>query len=158
MSYELVITFFFYCSQVLCPRGVSMSVPVRSSGFINWFQSKAWLNPFLWLCLAGWVDISSLAMWQGGASFWGYCSSPDTEMGLYSPIPLQSESYQEDIYPMTAGVQPALTAQDWLNGTNKGLWYNYLNCQKQNILLIYLSASHYIKGRSTLRLEASKYT
>ncbi|KAK9407968.1 coronin-2A [Crotalus adamanteus] len=35
-------------------------------------------------------------------------------------VPRRSESYQEDIYPMTAGVQPALTAQDWLNGTNKG--------------------------------------
>ncbi|XP_058021879.1 coronin-2A isoform X1 [Ahaetulla prasina] len=35
-------------------------------------------------------------------------------------VPRRSESYQEDIYPMTAGVQPSLTAQEWLNGTNKG--------------------------------------
>uniref|UniRef100_A0A8C0QPB7 Uncharacterized protein n=1 Tax=Chelonoidis abingdonii TaxID=106734 RepID=A0A8C0QPB7_CHEAB len=35
-------------------------------------------------------------------------------------VPRQSESYQEDIYPMTAGAQPALTAQEWLNGINKG--------------------------------------
>ncbi|XP_063150869.1 coronin-2A isoform X3 [Candoia aspera] len=35
-------------------------------------------------------------------------------------VPRRSESYQEDIYPMTAGVQPALTAQEWLSGTNKG--------------------------------------
>ncbi|XP_054843138.1 coronin-2A [Eublepharis macularius] len=35
-------------------------------------------------------------------------------------VPRRSESYQEDIYPLTAGVQPALTAQEWLNGLNKG--------------------------------------
>ncbi|XP_062984562.1 coronin-2A [Elgaria multicarinata webbii] len=35
-------------------------------------------------------------------------------------VPRRSESYQEDIYPMTAGVQPALTAQQWLSGANKG--------------------------------------
>ncbi|EMP37546.1 Coronin-2A [Chelonia mydas] len=31
-----------------------------------------------------------------------------------------SELYQEDIYPLTAGAQPALSAQEWLNGINKG--------------------------------------
>ncbi|KAH0628489.1 hypothetical protein JD844_009742 [Phrynosoma platyrhinos] len=35
-------------------------------------------------------------------------------------VPRRSETYQEDIYPMTAGVQPALTAQEWLSGANKG--------------------------------------
>ncbi|NXP72814.1 COR2A protein, partial [Ramphastos sulfuratus] len=35
-------------------------------------------------------------------------------------VPRWSESYQEDIYPMTIGAQPALTAQEWLNGVNKG--------------------------------------
>uniref|UniRef100_A0A8C0BDF3 Uncharacterized protein n=1 Tax=Buteo japonicus TaxID=224669 RepID=A0A8C0BDF3_9AVES len=35
-------------------------------------------------------------------------------------VPRRSESYQEDIYPLTAGAQPALTAQEWLNGFNKG--------------------------------------
>ncbi|NXV81181.1 COR2A protein, partial [Atlantisia rogersi] len=34
-------------------------------------------------------------------------------------VPRRSESYQEDIYPLTAGTQPALTAQEWLNGFNK---------------------------------------
>ncbi|XP_067409558.1 coronin-2A [Emydura macquarii macquarii] len=34
-------------------------------------------------------------------------------------VPRRSESYQEDIYPMTAGAQPALTAQEWLKGINK---------------------------------------
>ncbi|XP_046900596.1 coronin-2A isoform X2 [Hypomesus transpacificus] len=35
-------------------------------------------------------------------------------------VPRRSESYQEDIYPMTAGNQPALTADDWLSGIDKG--------------------------------------
>ncbi|XP_044295621.1 coronin-2A [Varanus komodoensis] len=35
-------------------------------------------------------------------------------------VPRRSESYQEDIYPMTAGVQPSLTAQEWISGANKG--------------------------------------
>ncbi|NWU87177.1 COR2A protein, partial [Onychorhynchus coronatus] len=43
--------------------------------------------------------------------------------GLIEPIsmivPRRSESYQEDIYPLTAAAQPALTAQEWLNGVNK---------------------------------------
>uniref|UniRef100_A0A8C2STC1 Coronin n=1 Tax=Coturnix japonica TaxID=93934 RepID=A0A8C2STC1_COTJA len=35
-------------------------------------------------------------------------------------VPRRSESYQEDIYPLTTGSQPAMTAQEWLNGVNKG--------------------------------------
>ncbi|CAG01931.1 unnamed protein product, partial [Tetraodon nigroviridis] len=35
-------------------------------------------------------------------------------------VPRRSESYQEDIYPMTAGNTPALTAEEWLSGTDKG--------------------------------------
>ncbi|NXD73449.1 COR2A protein, partial [Eolophus roseicapillus] len=35
-------------------------------------------------------------------------------------VPRRSESYQEDIYPLTTAAQPALTAQEWLNGVNKG--------------------------------------
>ncbi|KAM6391881.1 coronin-2A isoform 2-T2 [Rhynochetos jubatus] len=35
-------------------------------------------------------------------------------------VPRRSESYQEDIYPLTTGTQPALTAQEWLSGVNKG--------------------------------------
>uniref|UniRef100_A0A3Q2E6K3 Uncharacterized protein n=1 Tax=Cyprinodon variegatus TaxID=28743 RepID=A0A3Q2E6K3_CYPVA len=31
-------------------------------------------------------------------------------------VPRRSESYQEDIYPMTAGNRPALTAEEWLSG------------------------------------------
>ncbi|XP_063770740.1 coronin-2A isoform X2 [Pseudophryne corroboree] len=47
-----------------------------------------------------------------------------TVKGIIEPVsmivPRRSESYQEDIYPMTAGTQPALTAREWLNGINRG--------------------------------------
>lgn len=32
----------------------------------------------------------------------------------------QSGIFQEDLYPMTAGNQPAMTAQEWLSGMNRG--------------------------------------
>ncbi|EPQ10429.1 Coronin-2A [Myotis brandtii] len=47
-----------------------------------------------------------------------------TTKSLIEPIsmivPRRSESYQEDIYPPTAGAQPSLTAREWLSGVNKG--------------------------------------
>eukprot|EP00064_Thunnus_orientalis_P017378 superscaffoldBa00003668_g17459 len=47
-----------------------------------------------------------------------------TIKGLIEPlsmiVPRRSESYQEDIYPMTAGNKPALTAEEWLSGIDKG--------------------------------------
>ncbi|XP_034823749.1 coronin-2A isoform X2 [Pan paniscus] len=46
-----------------------------------------------------------------------------TTKSLIEPIsmivPRRSESYQEDIYPPTAGAQPSLTAQEWLSGMNR---------------------------------------
>lgn len=33
---------------------------------------------------------------------------------------VQSEDFQEDIYPMTASNEAAMTAQEWLMGQNKG--------------------------------------
>lgn len=33
---------------------------------------------------------------------------------------MQSDSYQEDIYPMTPGTEPALTPDEWLGGINRG--------------------------------------
>uniref|UniRef100_H3B3J1 Coronin n=1 Tax=Latimeria chalumnae TaxID=7897 RepID=H3B3J1_LATCH len=46
-----------------------------------------------------------------------------TLKGLIEPIsmivPRRSETYQEDIYPMTPGTEPALTAEEWLSGINK---------------------------------------
>ncbi|XP_023817143.2 coronin-2B isoform X1 [Oryzias latipes] len=35
-------------------------------------------------------------------------------------VPRRSESYQEDIYPMTASNRPALAAEEWLSGIDKG--------------------------------------
>eukprot|EP00063_Salmo_salar_P004621 XP_013979456.1 PREDICTED: coronin-2B isoform X3 [Salmo salar] len=46
-----------------------------------------------------------------------------TLRGLIEPIsmivPRRSETYQEDIYPMTAGTEPALTADEWLSGMDR---------------------------------------
>ncbi|XP_051975558.1 coronin-2B [Xyrauchen texanus] len=35
-------------------------------------------------------------------------------------VPRRSESYQEDIFPMTAGTESALSASEWLSGVNRG--------------------------------------
>ncbi|XP_020773402.1 coronin-2A isoform X2 [Boleophthalmus pectinirostris] len=35
-------------------------------------------------------------------------------------VPRRSESYQEDIYPMTASNKPAVTSEEWLSGVDKG--------------------------------------
>ncbi|XP_036448164.1 coronin-2A [Colossoma macropomum] len=35
-------------------------------------------------------------------------------------VPRKSDGFQEDIYPMTAGNEAAMTAQEWLTGQNKG--------------------------------------
>uniref|UniRef100_A0AAR2KFR7 Coronin n=1 Tax=Pygocentrus nattereri TaxID=42514 RepID=A0AAR2KFR7_PYGNA len=47
-----------------------------------------------------------------------------TMKGLVEPIsmivPRRAEKFQDDIYPMTAGTEPALTAEEWLSGINKG--------------------------------------
>ncbi|XP_059808953.1 coronin-2B isoform X3 [Hypanus sabinus] len=46
-----------------------------------------------------------------------------TLKGVIEPIsmivPRRSETYQEDIYPMTPGTEPALTAEEWLSGMNR---------------------------------------
>ncbi|XP_020567903.1 coronin-2B isoform X1 [Oryzias latipes] len=46
-----------------------------------------------------------------------------TLKGLIEPIsmivPRRSDTYQEDIYPMTAGIEPALSAGEWLSGINR---------------------------------------
>ncbi|XP_008049687.1 coronin-2B isoform X2 [Carlito syrichta] len=46
-----------------------------------------------------------------------------TLKGLIEPIsmivPRRSDSYQEDIYPMTPGTEPALTPDEWLGGVNR---------------------------------------
>ncbi|KAF0042921.1 hypothetical protein F2P81_004258 [Scophthalmus maximus] len=46
-----------------------------------------------------------------------------TLKGLIEPVsmivPRRSDTYQEDIYPMTAGTEPALSAGEWLSGINR---------------------------------------
>ncbi|CAN9506582.1 unnamed protein product [Ophioblennius macclurei] len=46
-----------------------------------------------------------------------------TLKGLIEPIsmivPRRSDTYQEDIYPMTAGTEPAMTATEWLSGIDR---------------------------------------
>ncbi|KAG7221760.1 hypothetical protein INR49_029143 [Caranx melampygus] len=46
-----------------------------------------------------------------------------TLKGLIEPIsmivPRRSDTYQEDIYPMTAGTEPALSASEWLSGIDR---------------------------------------
>lgn len=36
---------------------------------------------------------------------------------------LQPGIFQEDLYPKTAGNQAAMTAQEWLSGTNRGQYH-----------------------------------
>lgn len=56
---------------------------------------------------------------QGGAAEkQGFFQRPPS-VPLLLP-PLQSDSYQEDIYPMTPGTEPALTPDEWLGGINRG--------------------------------------
>ncbi|XP_028297553.1 coronin-2B [Gouania willdenowi] len=46
-----------------------------------------------------------------------------TLKGLIEPIsmivPRRSDTYQEDIYPMTPGTEPAMTASEWLSGIDR---------------------------------------
>ena len=83
---------------------------------------------------------------------------------------LQSESYQEDIYPMTAGNKPALTSEEWLSGIDKGqkwlfmcvyvfvrlegfsyrsVWSALVNCSKLN----HTQDSNQLKKTHTSRTE-----
>lgn len=58
---------------------------------------------------------------QGEASGWrtGLLSAAPHLSTLLFPS-LQSDSYQEDIYPMTPGTEPALTPDEWLGGIDRG--------------------------------------
>lgn len=48
----------------------------------------------------------------------GFSAVPSSPFSSSSPM--QSDSYQEDIYPMTPGTEPALTPDEWLGGINRG--------------------------------------
>ncbi|KTF78187.1 hypothetical protein cypCar_00017041 [Cyprinus carpio] len=49
--------------------------------------------------------------------------TPTCSISWFSPLAnrrASSETYQEDIYPMTPGTEPALSADEWLSGINRG--------------------------------------
>lgn len=89
---------------------------------IYWFESK---------CVGGW--------WKKK-----YCTSCEllfqtfrksTGLNLIIKIRIyvvcpgsQSDTYQEDIYPMTAGTEPALSASEWLSGIDRGKQQHTLGC------------------------------
>lgn len=47
--------------------------------------------------------------------------------------PLQSDSYQEDIYPMTPGTEPALTPDEWLGGINRGRYKEWASQKRLRV-------------------------
>lgn len=56
-------------------------------------------------------------------------------MRMYVVFPgFQSDTYQEDIYPMTAGTEPALSASEWLSGINRGKQQS-VGCYKYKLML-----------------------
>ena len=55
---------------------------------------------------------------------------------------MQSELFQEDIYPPTAGPKPSLSASDWLNGQNKDPILVSLEDQVGNGLMLLLHFLH----------------
>ncbi|KAI5626232.1 coronin-2B isoform X1, partial [Silurus asotus] len=66
-----------------------------------------------------------------------------TLKGLIEPIsmivPRRSETYQEDIYPMTAGIEPALSADEWLSGVNRGKVHTSIHKRKDvEYLFVYV--------------------
>ncbi|KAI3353098.1 hypothetical protein L3Q82_019666, partial [Scortum barcoo] len=62
------------------------------------------------------LDVSSCEVFR----FYKLVTTKSLIEPLSMIVPRRSESYQEDIYPMTAGNRPALTAEEWLSGIDKG--------------------------------------
>ncbi|XP_032400043.1 coronin-2A isoform X1 [Etheostoma spectabile] len=62
------------------------------------------------------LDVSSCEVFR----FYKLVTTKSLIEPLSMIVPRRSESYQEDIYPMTAGNKPALTAEEWLSGIDKG--------------------------------------
>ncbi|XP_068614183.1 coronin-2B-like [Brachionichthys hirsutus] len=62
------------------------------------------------------VDVSSCEVFR----FYKLVTIKSLVEPLSMIVPRRSDSYQEDIYPMTAGNRPALTAEEWLSGIDKG--------------------------------------
>ncbi|KAI1887729.1 hypothetical protein AGOR_G00193360 [Albula goreensis] len=61
------------------------------------------------------LDVSSCEVFR----FYKLVTTKSLIEPLSMIVPRRSESYQEDIYPMTAGDQPALSAAEWFAGLNK---------------------------------------
>lgn len=55
---------------------------------------------------------------------------------------VQSEDFQEDIYPMTASNEAAMTAQEWLMGQNKGEFSVVSLQTSENALLTHNNLFH----------------
>lgn len=61
---------------------------------------------------------------------------------LFCSTPLQSDSYQEDIYPMTPGTEPALTPDEWLGGINRGTTRGGLPRKEWETAILAFSLAH----------------
>ena len=60
----------------------------------------------------------------------------------FCSTPLQSDSYQEDIYPMTPGTEPALTPDEWLGGINRGTTRGGLPRRERETAILAFSLAH----------------
>lgn len=63
---------------------------------------------------------------------------------------LQSDTYQEDIYPMTAGTEPALSASEWLSGIDRGK-------QPVRDALVWLVKQHFNRGAAFYSFAATDF-
>ncbi len=121
-----------------------MWTSVRSSGFISWWLWKVWWSPFPWSSRAGWAkQPNQTLLWVKQIMSSGYIPSLYVRNRLkprhyalknqtfsnvfrcfvcftYYLCALQSETYQEDLFPMTAGTESALSAAEWLSGIDRG--------------------------------------
>uniref|UniRef100_A0A3B4G0A9 Coronin n=1 Tax=Pundamilia nyererei TaxID=303518 RepID=A0A3B4G0A9_9CICH len=75
-----------------------------------------------------------------------------TLKGLIEPVsmivPRRSDTYQEDIYPMTAGTEPALSASEWLSGIDRGK-------QPVRDALVWLVKQHFNRGAASYSFAES---
>lgn len=63
---------------------------------------------------------------------------------------LQSDTYQEDIYPMTAGTEPALSASEWLSGIDRGK-------HPVTDALVWLVKQHFNRGAASYSFAATDF-
>lgn len=116
--------------QVWCQSTGWMWEHARCFASTSSSRWRVWLSPFQWLCQEGWVsETKKPCLRHHNITF---CSRPVAMPNLIHKIRmcvfpgLQSDTYQEDIYPMTAGIEPALSAGEWLSGINRGKLWNGL--------------------------------